>query len=125
MTEETVEQKPSITINDVQISVDDLPEEARGIFGRLQRLNQKKANIVLDLEEIQAGINFFSNRIVDIVNEDNAPAVNGEGEEESNTESEDSEQMCAEKETSLVEKCGYCKAQIKFWVCSHTTRVRI
>ena len=39
MTEETVEQKPSITINDVQISVDDLPEEARGIFGRLQRLN--------------------------------------------------------------------------------------
>ena len=92
MTEETVEQKPFITINDVQISVDDLPEEARGIFGRLQRLNQKKANIVLDLEEIQAGINFFSNRIVDIVNEDNDPAVNGEGEEESSSESdEDSE----------------------------------
>ena len=89
MTEETVEQKPFITINDVQISVDDLPEEARGIFGRLQRLNQKKANIVLDLEEIQAGINFFSNRIVDIVNEDNSPAVNGEGEEESSSESEE------------------------------------
>ena len=92
MTEETLEQKPFITINDVQISVDDLPEEARGIFGRLQRLNQKKANIVLDLEEIQAGINFFSNRIVDIVNEDNAPTINGEGEEESSSESdEDSE----------------------------------
>ena len=92
MTEDTVEQKPFITINDVQISVDDLPEEARGIFGRLQRLNQKKANIVLDLEEIQAGINFFSNRIVDIVNEDNAPTINGEGEEESSSESdEDSE----------------------------------
>ena len=91
MAEETVEQKPSITIDDVQISVDDLPEEARGIFGRLQRLNQKKANIVLDLEEIQAGINFFSNRIVDIVNEDNSPAVNGEGEEESSSESDDSE----------------------------------
>ena len=89
MTEDTVEQKPFITINDVQISVDDLPEEARGIFGRLQRLNQKKANIVLDLEEIQAGINFFSNRIVDIVNEDNSPAVNGEGEEESSSESEE------------------------------------
>ena len=68
-TEETVEQKPYITINDVQISVDDLPDEAKGIFGRLQRLNQKKANTVLDLEEIQAGINFFSNRIVDVVNE--------------------------------------------------------
>ena len=90
--EEVVEQVPYITIDDVQISVDELPEEARGIFGRLQRLNQKKANIVLDLEEIQAGINFFSNRIVDIVNEDNAPAINGEGEEESSSESdEDSE----------------------------------
>ena len=91
MTEETVEQKPFITIDDVQINIEDLPEEGQGVFGRLQRLNQKKANIVLDLEEIQAGINFFSNRIVDIVNDDNAPAVNGEGEEESNTESEDSE----------------------------------
>ena len=86
--EEVVEQRPYITIDDVQISVDELPEEARGIFGRLQRLNQKKANIVLDLEEIQAGINFFSNRIVDIVNEDKAPAINGEGEEESSSESD-------------------------------------
>ena len=91
MTEETVEQKPFITIDDVQISVDDLPEEARGIFGRLQRLNQKKANIVLDLEEIQAGINFFSNRIVDIVNEDKETTpVNGE-EESSSESDEDSE----------------------------------
>ena len=87
MTEETVVQKPFITINDVQISVDDLPEEARGIFGRLQRLNQKKANIVLDLEEIQAGISFFSTRIVDIVNEGNEPAPI-KGEEESITESD-------------------------------------
>ena len=61
--------KPHVTIDGVQISVDDLPEEAQGIFGRLQRLNQKKANITLDLEEIQAGINFFSGKIVEIVNE--------------------------------------------------------
>ena len=92
MTKETIEQKPFITIDDVQINIEDLPEEGQGVFGRLQRLNQKKANIVLDLEEIQAGINFFSNRIVDIVNEDNAPTINGEGEEESSSESdEDSE----------------------------------
>ena len=91
MAEETVEQKPFITIDDVQINIEDLPEEGQGVFGRLQRLNQKKANIVLDLEEIQAGINFFSNRIVDIVNEDKSPAVNGEGEEESSSESDDSE----------------------------------
>ena len=61
-------QKPFITIDDVQISVDELPDEAKGIFGRLQRLNQKKANLVLDLEELQAGINFFSGRIVAVVN---------------------------------------------------------
>ena len=91
MVEEATEQKPYITINDVQISVDDLPDEAKGIFGRLQRLNQKKANTVLDLEEIQAGINFFSNRIVDIINEA-AEATPINGEDESVLESdEDSE----------------------------------
>ena len=60
--------KPFITIDDVQVFVEDLPEEGQQIFGRLQRLNQKKANVVLDLEELQAGINFFSDRIVAIVN---------------------------------------------------------
>ena len=62
------EIKPFITIDDVQINVEDLPEEGQGIFGRLQRLNQKKVNLTLDLEEVQAGINFFSNKIVEIVN---------------------------------------------------------
>ena len=67
MTEENV--KPFVTIDDVQINVEDLPEEGQGVFGRLQRLNQKKVNLTLDLEELQAGINFFSNRIITIVNE--------------------------------------------------------
>ena len=44
--------KPSITIDGVQIYVDELSEEAQGIFGRLQRLIQKKATLTLDLEEI-------------------------------------------------------------------------
>ena len=74
---------PYITIDDVQISVDDLPDEAKGIFGRLQRLNQKKANLVLDLEEQQAGISFFSGRIVDIVNNE------GSSEETSSDDSEE------------------------------------
>ena len=90
MTEEVIEQKPYITIDDVQISVEDLPEEGQGIFGRLQRLNHKKANLVLDLEELQAGINFFSNKIVAIVNEAKEPTpVNGE--DEPTAESNDSE----------------------------------
>ena len=66
MTEENV--KPFVTIDDVQINVEDLPEAGQGVFVRLQRLNQKKANLTLDLEELQAGINFFSDRIVAIVN---------------------------------------------------------
>ena len=71
MTNETnnEETKPFITIDDVQINVEDLPEAGQGVFVRLQRLNQKKANLTLDLEELQAGINFFSNRIITIVNE--------------------------------------------------------
>ena len=85
MNEEVQEQQqqPYITIDDVQISVDELPDEAKGIFGRLQRLNQKKANLVLDLEELQAGINFFSGRIVDIVNNE------GSSEETSSDDSEE------------------------------------
>ena len=81
MTKETIEQKPFITINDVQINIEDLPEEGQGVFGRLQRLNQKKANLVLDLEEIQAGINFFSNRIVDIVNDEGEDTPTEEADE--------------------------------------------
>ena len=79
---------PYITIDDVRISVDELPDEAKGIFGRLQRLNQKKANLVLDLEELQAGINFFSNRIVEVVNNEGSS-------EESEPEPDDIEETDA------------------------------
>ena len=81
MVEEAVEQKPFITINDVQLTVDELPEEGQAIFGRLQRLNQKKANLTLDLEEIQASINFFSSRIVEIVNDKDEDTPTEEADE--------------------------------------------
>ena len=71
MLEEPV--KPYITIDEVQVFVEDLSEDGQQIFGRLQRLNQKKANVVLDLEELQASINFFSNRIVAIYNDEDSP----------------------------------------------------
>jgi len=74
--------KPFVTIDDVQISVEDLPEEAQGIFGRLQRLNQKKAILALDMEELQASINFFSNRIIAVVNEDAIQIISTEDVEE-------------------------------------------
>ena len=72
--------KPFVTIDDVQISVEDLPEEAQGIFGRLQRFNQKKATLALDMEELDASLNFFSGRIISIVNADAKPT--GESDEE-------------------------------------------
>ena len=80
MNEEVNNQTPYITIDGVNISVEDLPQEGQGIFGRLQRLNQKKANLTLDLEETNAAINFFSNQIINI--------VNSEGEEPNSDETE-------------------------------------
>ena len=81
MVDEAVEQKPFITINDVQLTVDELPEEGQAIFGRLQRLNQKKANLTLDLEEIQASINFFSSRFVELVNDEDEDTPTEEADE--------------------------------------------
>ena len=71
--------KPFITIDDVQVFVEDLPEEGQQVFGRLQRLNQKKVDAVLDLEELQAGINFFSGKIVEIYSAD-APEQSNDSE---------------------------------------------
>tara|TARA_R100000234_G_scaffold116285_1_gene93148 strand:- start:64 stop:333 length:270 start_codon:yes stop_codon:yes gene_type:complete len=74
MAEETTviegSDKPFITIDDVQVFVEDLPQEGQQVFGRLQRLNQKKVDAVLDLEELQAGINYFSSKIVEIYSAD-------------------------------------------------------
>ena len=77
------DEKPYVTIDGVDINVEDLPEAGQGVFGRLQRLNQKKVNLTLDLEEVQAGINFFSNRIVEIVNSDGASEEETESSDDS------------------------------------------
>ena len=82
------DEKPYITIDGVQVSVDDLPEEAQGIFGRIQRLNQKKVNLTLDIEEVQASLNFFTNKIVSIINEEGEQSETEVEEEEVVTKSE-------------------------------------
>lgn len=81
MVDETVEQQPYITIDGVQLTIDELSEEGQAIFGRLQRLNQKKANLTLDLEEIQASINFFSSKIVELVNSEGEATPTEEADE--------------------------------------------
>ena len=78
----TEEQKPYITIDDVNVYIEDLPEEGQQIFGRLQRLNQKKAVQTLDIEETQAAIGFFSNKIVEIDNSDKTNTAEIESSEE-------------------------------------------
>ena len=90
MNEEVQNEMPYITIDDVQLSIEDLPAEGQAIFGRLQRLNQKKANMTLDLEEIQASINFFSSRIVEL--------VNNEGSEESEVDIEETDAFPPEED---------------------------
>ena len=81
-TEETVvHQTPYITIDDVQISMEDLPEDGKPVFGKLQRLIQKRVALSLDLEEIQMAINGFTAKIIAIVNEDKETTpINGEDE---------------------------------------------
>ena len=54
-------QKPFITIDGVQISIEDLPEEGE---------NTKKVTQTLDLEATQAAINWFTDRIVTIINKE-------------------------------------------------------
>ena len=93
MNEEINNPSPYITLDGVNISVEDLPEEGQAVFGRLQRLNQKKANLTLDLEETNAAINFFSNQIINIVNSEGKEPNSEEAEAETVevVEEEDSE----------------------------------
>ena len=87
------EQKPYITIDGVDVYVEDLPEEGQQIFGRLQRLNQKKAAQTLDLEETQGAINYFSTKIVEVVNADKSGVKVEESETKevpADTETQDS-----------------------------------
>jgi len=92
MNEEINNPSPYITLDGVNISVEDLPEEGQAVFGRLQRLIQKKANQSLDLEETNAAINFFSNQIVAIVNEGKEPnSEDAEAETVEVVEEDDSE----------------------------------
>ena len=70
----------------------DLPEEGKQLFGRLQRLNQKAAQ-TLDLEETQGAINYFSTRIVEVINADKSGVKVEESETEevpTDTETQDS-----------------------------------
>ena len=92
MNAEVNNPSPFITINGIDISIEDLPEEGQAVFGRLQRLIQKKANQSLDLEETNAAINFFSNQIVAIVNEGKEPnSEEAEAETVEVVEEDDSE----------------------------------
>ena len=87
------QERPYITIDDVNVYIEDLPEEGKQLFDRLQRLNQKKAAQTLDLEETQGAINYFSTRIVEVINADKSGVKVEESETEevpTDTETQDS-----------------------------------
>ena len=80
------QKKPHITIDGVEISVDELSARGQVIFGRLVRVINKEINAGLDLEEYRASKLHYENLIKVIYNEDKTPPINGE--EESSSESD-------------------------------------
>jgi hypothetical protein len=92
MNTSTEENKPFVTIDGVQVYAEDLSSEGQIYLARLQRLNNKKAIAIVDLEELNASIAFFESRLVvdyqgDISNEENLKeSTSLENEEEETTE---------------------------------------
>ena len=91
MTEQTVKQKPYITIGDVQLTIDELPDaDSKRWFSQLQQLIQEKTERAFALERTNVGIDGFIFKIVTRYNENKEPTpVNGE--DESTLESDNSE----------------------------------
>ena len=57
------EQRPFLVIDGVNVFREDLNERGQLLFSRLLRLNTKRVQQVLDLEETEASIEAFSRRI--------------------------------------------------------------
>ena len=90
--EEVDNKLPFITIGDIQLTADELPDaDSKRWFAQLQELTKIKAQQIYGLEKTQVGIDGFASKLVARYHEGNPPVVKGEGEEESNTGSEDSE----------------------------------
>lgn len=90
--EEVDNKLPFITIGDIQLTADELPDaDSKRWFAQLQELTKTKAQQIYGLEKTQVGIDGFASKLVARYHEGNPPVVKGEGEEESNTGSEDSE----------------------------------
>ena len=64
------ENKPFVTIDEVQVYAEDLSPEGQIYLARLQRLNSKKAIAIVDLEELHASIAFFESRLIADYQED-------------------------------------------------------
>ena len=92
MNTSTEENRPFVTIDGIQVYAEDLSPEGQIYLARLQRLNNKKAIAIVDLEELHASIAFFESRLVvdyqgDISNEENLKeSTSLENEEEEATE---------------------------------------
>jgi hypothetical protein len=92
MNTSTEENRPFVTIDGVQVYAEDLTSEGQIYLARLQRLNNKKAISIVDLEELNASIAFFESRLIvdyqsDMNDDENAEeSTSLENEEEEATE---------------------------------------
>tara|TARA_R100001244_G_scaffold126449_1_gene96788 strand:+ start:381 stop:662 length:282 start_codon:yes stop_codon:yes gene_type:complete len=93
MNTSTEENKPFVTIDGVQVYAEDLSSEGQIYLARLQRLNNKKAIAIVDLEELNASIAFFESRLI----VDYQGDMNDEESTEESTSLENEEEETTEK----------------------------
>jgi hypothetical protein len=87
MAEENINNSPFITIGDIQLTADELPDaDSKRWFAQLQALTQIKAQQVFELEKTQVGIDGFAAKLVARYNEGTEGLEEVKADEEEVTE---------------------------------------
>jgi len=66
---ETVKQENKIVVGDKQILESELSPEQKYLANQITDLNNKKAKLQFDLDQIQAALNVFQNTFIDTTKE--------------------------------------------------------
>jgi|TARA_R100001510_G_C7576464_1_gene151007 uncharacterized protein YcgI (DUF1989 family) len=66
---ETVKQENKILVGDKQILESELSPEQKYLANQITDLNNKKAKLQFDLDQIQAALNVFQNTFIDTTKE--------------------------------------------------------
>ena len=93
----TENNKPFVTIDGIQVYAEDLSPEGQIYLARLQRLNNKKAIAIVDLEELNASIAFFESRLI----------VDYQGDKNDEESTEESTSLENEEEETTEKKLNW------------------